>query len=81
VIYDAFSSPVTLVAYCGKHKAQEAVWDMVLLRIQCDGETRHVFMHTLKADGGLNEIHEAVDALPEVILSRAELRKALKEAE
>jgi hypothetical protein len=80
--YSQCGTPVTPIAYCGKHKPTWCPVFLILLRITYGdtGETRHVFMHHLRADGGLPELEEVVDKLPEVTLSAKELQAAMKEA-
>lgn len=84
MIYSQFGTEVQLLAYCGKHKKRDQPAPMMLVKVRymdADRQERHQFVHTLRADGGINEIEAAVDALYETVLTGEMLKAALKEAE
>jgi len=82
MIYTRWGSEVRLTAYNGKHQEPGFRYPMMLVTVQHvdDGRESHQYVHTLRADGGLEEIEGIVEALPEVTLKGAALNKALKEA-
>jgi hypothetical protein len=82
-IYQKFGSPITITAYCGKHKAPWSLGPMVLVRVKYadDGSEGYQFAANLRADGGILEIDAAVDAAPEIKLKRDELAAAIKASE
>mgnify|MGYP001609858922 CR=1 FL=1 len=83
MIYQRFGSPLKIVAYCGKHVRKGFLAPMILVRVDYldRAEISYQFAHTLKADGGINEIDAAIDAVPEVKLAAFALKDALKKAE
>lgn len=83
MIFSRWGNSLTIIAYCGKHKPKWAAGPLVLVKARFDDDGRERFMHThsMKADGGWQEIDAAVDAAPEVTLTAAELKRALREAE
>ncbi len=86
MIFSCWGTPLTPLAYCGKHERKAYPAPMMLVRVRFNypdmaPETGYVYAHTLKADGGLNEIEDAIADLPEVELAGAELQEALRDAE
>lgn len=81
MIYTQFSEEVKIIAYNGKHKTKWQNFPSMLVTISLNGENTYRFVSSLKADNGINEIHEAVDNAPEVTLSKKELKFAINEAE
>lgn len=80
-IFTRWGNQIEVTGYCGKHRPDKT-YEFVLLRCRFeDGVERHLWMYTLKANGGLNEIEEAACLAPEIKLSPEELKKAMKEAE
>lgn len=83
MIVSRFGSPVTVLAYCGKHQPKWSKHSLVLVQVQYadDGSTGFCSAHTLRADGGPAEIDTAVDQATERTLEGTELADALKQAE
>lgn len=83
MIYQRFGSPLKIVAYCGKHICKGFPAPMILVRVDYldRAEIGYQFAHTLRADGGMQEIDAAIDAAPEVKLADFALKDALKLAE
>ncbi len=83
MIFTRFGCEVELTAYHGKHqpKGFSAPLMLVGVKYKDDSSTTFKFAHTLKADGGLNEIEAAISALPEIALEGKALKAAIKQAE
>ncbi len=82
MIYTRFGTEVELLAYCGKHQPKGFSVPLMLLHVRHrdDDSEGYQFAAFLKADGGINAIESAVDALPEVTLTGKALKAALKDA-
>lgn len=82
-IYTRQGNEIDIVGYCGHHKPPWARTHLVLTKVRFkeDGSSLHYFATNLVADGGWNEIDEAVDSAPDIELTRNELDHALAEAE
>lgn len=82
-IFTRWGDEVTITAYCGKQQPKWATVPLMLVQVRYkeDGRERYHFAINFRADNGINEIHAAVDAAPEVTLSPKELKAALKQAE
>jgi hypothetical protein len=84
MFYTRFGSRVELLAYAGKHERKGYPHPMMLVKIRFvdeEGLEGYYFAHNLRADGGINAIHAAIDALPQITLTDKELRANLKDAE
>jgi hypothetical protein len=82
MIYSRFGCHLKITGYCGKHQPKGYAAPVMLVRAirEDDQATRHYFAHALKADDGLNEIEAAIDAAPEITLTKADLAKAIEQA-
>jgi hypothetical protein len=83
VIVTGFGSEVTITAVCGKHQPKWAAFPLLLVQVRYSDDNSISYQYTcnLRAEGGMNAIDAAVDAVPELTLSKKELTAAMKAAE
>jgi hypothetical protein len=82
MIYSRWGSGIRITGYCGKHQVEGYGTPLMLVRADgvADGQERFYLAWALKADGGINEVSEAIDAAPEITLDKATLAKAIEQA-
>lgn len=88
-IYTRWGSEVEVTEFCGTHQikiergSEPITLHLVRLRVvsgETDAKPLYRFSETLRATEGWFEIGEAVNAAKPVTLTKAALRKAIKEA-
>jgi hypothetical protein len=82
MIYSRWGSGIRITGYCGKQAVEGYGTPLMLVRAVRVGDRQERFYlaWTLKADGGIKEIEDAIDAAPEVTLDEAALAKAIEQA-
>lgn len=83
MIYSRWGIPLQIVADCALVRFDgddEGITRLVRAIRRDDGATRHYFAHTLRADGGVEEIQAAIDAAPRRAPKGRELTRAIQEA-
>ena len=90
MIYNRWGNPVEIVGNCGRHKPEGFIFDDLLLKLKyldlgvvmeyTDEDCGYYFRDFLKADNGIQEIHEAIKICERITLSGEELAEAIQEA-
>lgn len=86
MIFNRWGTRVTINGYCGKVQPKWANVPLMLVRVTYhdDDQTERggfQFATNLRADGGFGDIEKAIDAVPEVELTKAEMKAAIAEAD
>lgn len=82
MLYTRFGTQLTIIANCGENKMGEGedAFFLTVVRVKYNDVERYRFAETLRADGGLPEIFDAVGQAPVVNLDAGDFAAAVKEA-